>query len=106
MRFAGNVGYGESTETAPGVWENTITERTYRGDVNRNIKKDDEGETLHDDLRINNAISVLADDYAYQHFFAIKYVIWQGQRWKVSSVEVKTPRLILNMGGLYNGPTP
>lgn len=106
MRFCGEVGYGESTETAPGVWENVITERQYRGDVNRSIKREQEGENLHDDLKMNNAISVLADEYAYNHFFAIKYVVWQGQRWKVSAAEVKPPRLILNIGGLYHGPTP
>lgn len=106
MRFCGAVGYGESAEGAAGVTETVITEKTYRGDVIRNIKKDDPGEQLHDELRVNNAISVLADDYAYSHFFAIKYVVWQGQRWKVSSVEVKDHRLIMNIGGVYNGPTP
>ena len=106
MRFCGEVGYGESTETAPGVWENTIVEHQYRGDVNRSIKREQEGEKVHDDLKMNNSISVLADEYAYSHFFAIKYVVWQGQRWKVSAVQVTPPRLILNIGGLYNGPTP
>lgn len=106
MRFFGAVGYGEPTETATGVWEDVITEFDYRGDVIRNTRRLESGEHLNDDLSVNNAISIVADDRANEHFFKIKYVVWQGTRWKVSSVEVKAPRLILYLGGVYNGPTP
>lgn len=106
MRFYGEVGYGESTETSPGVWKDVITEFVYRGDVIRNTRRLESGEHLNDDLSVNNAISIVADEQANEHFFKIKYVVWQGTRWKVSSVEVKTPRLILYLGGVYNGPTP
>lgn len=106
MRFYGEIGYGESTETSPGVWVDVITERPYRGDVIRNTRKLDSGEQLNNDISVNNSISVVADEYVDQHFFEIKYVVWQGQRWVVTSVEVRSPRLILNLGGLYNGPTP
>lgn len=106
MRFFGEVGYGESTETSPGVWEFVITERNYRGDVVRNTRRLESGETLNDNILVNNSISIVADDHANEHFFKIKYVVWQGIRWTVSSVEVKPPRLILNLGGVYNGPTP
>lgn len=106
MRFYGEVGYGDTSETAPGVWEPVIVEYPYRGDVIRNIKRLEQGETLNDDVAVNNAISVVADEYANQHFFNIKYVMWQGVRWKVTAVEVKPPRLVLNIGEVYNGPTP
>ncbi len=106
MRFFGEVGYGESTETSPGVWEFVITEREYRGDVVRNTRRLESGETLNDNILVNNSISIVADDHANEHFFKIKYVGWQGIRWTVSSVEVKPPRLVLNLGGVYNGPTP
>ena len=108
MRFYGEVGYGESTETpiGSGVWVDGITEVAYRGDVIRNTRRLESGETLNDDLTVNNSISIVADEYANEHFFNIKYVVWQGVRWTVSSVEVKSPRLILSLGGVYNGPTP
>jgi len=108
MRFYGEVGYGESTETPPGsgVWIDVIEERAYRGDVIRNTRRLDSGQQLNDDLSVNNSISIVADEYADSHFFQIKYVVWQGVRWTVSSVEVRSPRLILSLGGVYNGPTP
>ena len=109
MRFFGAVGYGESPEQdllGTGVWDFVVTEREYFGDVTRNIKKEDPGANLHDNISVNNAISIVADDHAYKHFFDIKYVVWEGVRWTVSSVEVRPPRLILYLGEVYNGPTP
>jgi hypothetical protein len=108
MRFFGEVGYGESTETPPGsgVWVDVIDEYAYRGDVIRNTRRLESGDQLNDDLSVNNSISIVADEYANQHFFNIKYIKWQGLLWTVSSVEVRPPRLILSLGGVYNGPTP
>ena len=60
---------------------------------------------MNDDVVLNNRIEIIADQYAYQHFFAIRYVRWMGVLWKVTNVEVKSPRLILTIGGVYNGPT-
>jgi hypothetical protein len=106
-RFYGEVGYGESEETPPGsgVWVDNITEQTYIGDVIRNIKREDSGENLNPDLKVNNSISIMADDYAIKHFFKIKYVRWEGVPWTISAIEVKAPRLVLSLGSVYNGPT-
>jgi len=103
-RFHGKVGYGETVETSPGVWEDVITERSYFGDVLRNTRRLQEGESINDNLSVNNSISIVADAYANDHFFAIRYVEWVGSLWKVSDVEVQRPRLILRLGGVYNGP--
>lgn len=104
-KFSGKVGYGQSTKTGPGVWEDVITERTYFGDVVRNNRLLQQGEQLADDLKANVSISIVADAYGSEHFFAIRYVEWAGVLWKVSNVEVQTPRLILQLGEVYNGPT-
>jgi hypothetical protein len=104
-KFFGKVGYGESVETAPGVWEDTITEIEYRGDVIRNVRELSPGENLNDDISVNNSISIVADAYASQHFFAIRYIEWAGTLWTVTNVEVQSPRLLLRLGGVYNGPT-
>lgn len=106
-RFFGAVGYGEPLE-APlnsGVWVDTITEQLYFGDVIRNTRKLEPGESLNDDITVGNSISIIADEYAIKHFFKIKYVQWEGVLWTVTNVEVKSPRLILSLGSVYNGPT-
>jgi hypothetical protein len=105
-RFFGKVGYGESVETAPGVWVDEIIEHSYYGDVIRNARNLREGENLNADLSVQNSISIVADAYANEHFFAIRYLEWAGTLWTVSSVEVQSPRLILRLGEVYNGPTP
>jgi hypothetical protein len=104
-RFYGRVGYGESVETADGVWEDQITERSYYGDVVRNARAIRDGESLNFDLTVQNSISIVADAYANDHFFAIRYVEWAGVLWTVPTVEVQSPRLLLRLGEVYNGPT-
>lgn len=104
-KFYGKVGYGPtSVETAPGVWNDVITEVEYYGDVLRNTRKLQSGESVNDNLSVNNLISIVADAYANEHFFAIRYVMWMGALWTVSDVEVQSPRLLLRLGGIYNGP--
>jgi hypothetical protein len=105
-RFFGRIGYGETEETEPGVWVDVIVEREYYGDVIRNARNLREGENLNPDLSVQNSISIVADAYANDHFFAIRYVEWAGALWTVSSVEVQSPRLLLRLGEVYNGPTP
>ena len=104
-KFDGEVGYGESVETAPGVWQDTITERHYFGDVIRNTRRLQDGQKVNDDLTVQNSISIVADAYAVDHFFAIRYIRWAGALWKVTDVEVQSPRLVLRLGSVYNGPT-
>lgn len=107
-RFFGKIGYGESVETPPGdgVWVDTIKEIEYQGDVIRNVRSLDTSENISGEITISNRISVVADEYAFEHFFNIKYVEWAGALWTVPSVEVQSPRLILTLGSVYNGPTP
>jgi hypothetical protein len=106
-RFYGVVGYGiaEENPIGSGVWVDQITEFSYTGDVVRNTRKLDSGENLNNDISVGNSISILADQYAIEHFFNIKYVRWMGVLWTVTNVEVRSPRLILSLGSVYNGPT-
>lgn len=103
-RFYGKVGYGETAEVRPGVHELVITERTYRGDVIRNTRGFDGGDKVINDITTSTSVSILADAYALSHFFAIQYVDWMGALWVVDNVDVQRPRLILRLGGVYNGP--
>lgn len=103
-RFYDSIGYGEAVESAPGVWTDTIVEAKYYGDVIRNTRKLEDGVGLNNDLAVNNSISIVADAYANEHFHAMRYIRWAGALWTISTVEVQSPRLLLQLGGLYNGP--
>lgn len=104
-KFFGEIGYGETVETRPGVYEKQITEYKYYGDVIRNTRKLEEGDKVNNDISVGNSISIVADPYAQEHFFAMQYIKWAGTLWIISDVEVRSPRLILRLGGVYHGPT-
>lgn len=103
MKFHGTVGFVEYSEVRPGVWKEVATEREYAGDLKRKNNRFVSGQQINDNLAINNQIEIIADPYINEHFPSIKYVIWKGVKWKVSSVEDQFPRLILTMGEVYNG---
>jgi len=101
-KFYGVVGYSGSVESKPGVWTQPITERHIYGDLIRNSKKTEGSGKVNEDISISNQISFLADPYANMNFHKIKYVKFMGTSWKVLSVEVQSPRLLLTLGGVYN----
>ena len=106
-RFSGAVGYAESQQTAPGVWTDVITERSYYGDVIRDQRRlEPSSEKVNTDIRIDNSFSIVADAYAMDNITAMRYIRWNGKPWLVTDVEVRRPRLILQIGGLWNGDTP
>lgn len=101
-KFYGSVGYADTVETAPGVWEEQIVEYPYYGDLIRNTRRLQSGESLNDDINVANEVSIVADPYARQNFHKMRYVELMGAKWKISNVEVGYPRLTLTIGGLYN----
>jgi len=106
-RFHGPVGYGWSVEKpiGSGVWVDEIVEASYFGDVIQNKTKLESGDGLNSNIAVLNSISIVANQFAIDNFYNIKYVKWLGELWSVTAVEVKAPRLILSLGGVYNGPT-
>lgn len=104
-RFNGRVGYGESVEDSPGVWVDRITEVSYYGDVIQNSRNLRPADTLNPAISVGNSISIIADAYARENFMAIRYVEWGGVLWTVTNVDVQRPRLILQLGEVYHGPT-
>lgn len=103
-KFYGSVGYAETVNTAPGVWEEQIVEYPYFGDLIRNTRQLQSVETLNDDINVANEISIVADPFARENFHKMRYVVFMGAKWKISKVEVGYPRLILTIGGLYHEP--
>lgn len=102
-KFYGVIGYSTTKETAPGVWKDDITEREYFGELTRNSRRLQSTDKVNDDVNVANEISILADPFANENFHSMKYVEFMGTKWKITSVEVKYPRLILAIGGKYNG---
>ena len=102
-RYYGAIGYAESVKTSPGVYKDKITERVYSGELIRNTRRLQSSDKVNDDINISNQISIVADPYAYQNFHSIKYAEFMGTKWKVTDIEVQYPRLIMTLGGEYNG---
>lgn len=104
-RFAGEIGYSENVQTAQGVWKAVISKRNYKGDVLRNNRQLERSDTVNANIAVNNSFSIVADAYAFQNFFNMLYLRWLGTNWIITNVEVQRPRLILTIGGVYNGNT-
>lgn len=102
-KWYGVIGFGDTSETSPGVWKPSITERSYYGDTIRNIRRLEDSTKVNEDIKVSVDISVVADPFAYNNFHTMKYVEYMGSKWIVSSVDPQYPRLILSLGGLYNG---
>lgn len=105
-KYYGMIGYAETSELRPGVYLPQIVQFPYVGDLIRNISQSQQsGESENDDLQFSNEISIVADAYAYENFSKIKYAEYLGQKWRVTRVEVRHPRLILHLGSIYNDPS-
>lgn len=105
-KYICTIGFREDKETSPGIWDEVISERRYVCDILQNIRRYETGDKINDDLTVTNTFSIVADAYAFQNFFAMRYVTWMGTKWKINTVEVLRPRLKLTVGGVYNGPEP
>lgn len=102
-RFCGLIGYVLTVETEPGIYEEEEIVNEYFGDIIRNSRRLQTTNKVNDDINISNQISIIADPFANQNFHAMKYVEYMGAKWKITDVEVQYPRLILSVGGVYNG---
>ena len=102
-KWYGIIGYAETVETVPGVWKEQITKRSYYGDLTRNSRRLQTADKLNDDININNELSIVSDPYAMNNFHSMRYAEFMGTKWKISNVEVRFPRLVLTLGGEYNG---
>lgn len=102
-KWSGNIGFSEQIEYEPGCWEDSITVKHYYGDIIRNINKLQNSGGINDNVVIANNFSIVADPYAKQNFQNMRYLEFFGTKWKVESVEVQFPRLVISVGGPWNG---
>ena len=106
-RFFGPIGFVTMIEEPEdsGIWVEIPKEKNYRGEISKNSRRWDNGDQLNKNLNINNTISIVADPYISNHLMEIRYIKWLGSYWEINSIDVQTPRLVLSIGGVYNGPT-
>jgi hypothetical protein len=100
-RYFGAIGFAVTEETAPGIWEEVITERKYYGDILRNSRRYQQPDKVNSDINISNQISVIADPYLNNNLDKMRYVTFMGSKWRISDIEVEFPRITLSIGGLY-----
>ena len=103
-KWFGKIGYSESEETTPGVWTQQETVREYFGDVIRkSMRWAEKSDSTNDDLTVNCQISIVADPFALNKFSTMKWIEFMETKWKIVSVEPQFPRLLLTLGGVWNG---
>lgn len=102
-KFYGEIGYIETVETEPGIFEEKVIKRNYSGDLLRNSRRLQTTDQVNDNINISNELSIVADPYANDHFHNMRYAKFNGTAWKITNVEVQYPRLLLTLGGIYNG---
>ena len=101
-KFFGKIGYAMTQEPKPGVWMDQIMEREYYGDLLRNSYRFQTSDKVNDDVLIANEFSIIADSFAKDNFHLMRYIEFEGTKWKITNVEVRYPRLNLTVGGIYN----
>lgn len=102
-KLYGVIGFAVMNQSSPGVVKEDIVERSYFGDLVRNTRALQSTDQVNDNVNISNELSIVADPYSQQNFHAMRYAKFMGAKWKITNVEVRYPRLILSLGGVYNG---
>lgn len=103
-QFRGKIGFSIPVNKGHGIYDNSVVERTYRGDILSQSRKLDAGTNINDNIDMNIRLSILSDDFLNVHLSQITYVHYMGGVWKVKSIEPSRPRIVLALGGVYNGP--
>lgn len=101
-KFSGKIGYISTVETKPGIWEETVIEKQYYGDLVKNTSRFTVSDSTNDNITISNSISIVADQYACYNYMHMRYVIFMNSKWKISNAELACPRIILTLGGQYH----
>lgn len=105
-KWSGIVGFRIPTEIEPGDTRDVIFERRYKGDSITDGMKINSSNQQTRDFTIKKRISLVADPYAVHNYLFISHISYMGVLWEVSSVDIQYPRLILDIGGVYNGERP
>lgn len=101
-KYVGRIGIGHTVDKGYGVYEMVMEEHDIFGDFLQVPKSQLIAAGVNDDITISNRISIFQNSFVMNNLHDIKYLTYGGAKWKVSSVELNYPRIILTTGGLYN----
>lgn len=102
-KFYGKIGYSTTVETEPGVWEPSIQERTYRGEISSRFSRYNNSASVNDNINLNMQLSIIADPYALENYGNMVYVEAYNYKWKIENIELNNlPKMIITVGGKYN----
>lgn len=103
-KWCGKIGYTTGTrEIELGILSEDLIEKEYFGDMTSDRRKRQNSGEINDNINISNVISIVADPFAFENCSSMVYAEIMGAKWKITDVEVQYPRLILTIGGVYNG---
>lgn len=103
-KWIGSIGFAINGEIEPGLWVDEVVEKTYKGELLSDRWRRQNSGGINDNINLSNTVSIIANPYAYEHCSSIVYVVIKGKKWKVTDIDAATPpRLILTVGGVYNG---
>lgn len=102
-KFSGLVGYITQSEISPGVWSSVENSIMMKGDVIRQSSNTQNDDKVNSDITLSHRVSLIGDAYSFGNYYNIKWVDIRGAKWEVESVEIQRPRLIVTLGGIWNG---
>lgn len=102
-KFSGLVGYVTQSEIRPGVWSSVENARSMRGDIIRQSSNSQNDDKVNSDISLGHRVSLVGDAYSFGNYYDIKWIDVHGKKWEVSSVEIQRPRIIVSLGGVWNG---
>lgn len=100
-KYYGNIGFATQVESAPGIWEDSIEERPYKGDVLQSSRRWDPSENINDNFAIGNRFSIVSDVFLYSHIPSLRYLEYMGTKFKITSATIERPRVDISVGGVY-----
>lgn len=103
MKFRGVIGIRRGfNEISPGVYSPVIDEVEVFAEL-RQVGLSWSQQSQGDGLKAKHVVSMIPPEKDDVYFTEVVYVIWRGQKWSITSITEKPPRVEYTLGGLYNG---
>lgn len=101
MKWFGEIGYFVESNNVDGIVTDSFITQQYYGDIIKDYKTNTSENAVNEDFELSNRISVVADPYLISHFHKIAWISFMETKFKVRSVELQYPRLIVSLGGVF-----
>lgn len=101
-KYSGLIGFKEDQKVVDGIVSSGYKEVKLKGDVLSNVRTFQESQKKYDNISIGNSLSLVASEYAFNNCSRMRYAVYAGQKWKIESIEVKRPRIIVKLGDIWN----